>query len=88
MKDNQLKAFIHEIENTSELKEVLESGDSDFLNIAKQSGFTITNKEMSGFLSEMRHLTQEDKTNMPPLVVLIMAYLNIIFPDYDKQQNL
>ncbi len=42
--------------------------------------YNISEKEAKGFLSEMKRLTKEDKTNMPPLVVIIMAYINLLFP--------
>tara|TARA_B100000965_G_scaffold404871_1_gene436945 strand:+ start:7713 stop:7907 length:195 start_codon:yes stop_codon:yes gene_type:complete len=43
--------------------------------------YKISEQEAQGFLSEIRRITQEDKTNMPPLVVVIMAYINILFPE-------
>ncbi len=43
----------------------------------------ISKQEAKGFLAEMRRITKEDKTNMPPLVVIIMAYINILFPELD-----
>ena len=46
--------------------------------------YIINEREATGFLSEIQRITKEDKTNMPPLVVLIMAYINIIFPELDK----
>ncbi len=41
-------------------------------------------QEAKSFLSEIRRLTKEDKTNMPPLVVIIMAYINMLFPELDE----
>tara|TARA_Y100001968_G_scaffold257640_1_gene244375 strand:+ start:2670 stop:2876 length:207 start_codon:yes stop_codon:yes gene_type:complete len=46
--------------------------------------YKISEKEAKGFLSEMKRITREDKTNMPPLVVIIMAYINILFPELDE----
>ncbi len=46
--------------------------------------YTISKKEAQGFLSEIKRLTKEDKTNMPPLVVVIMAYINMLFPELDE----
>ena len=46
--------------------------------------YKISEKEAKGFLSEMKRLTKEDKTNMPPLVVIIMAYINMLFPELDE----
>ena len=44
----------------------------------------ISEAEAKGFLSEIKRITKEDKTNMPPLVVIIMAYINILFPELDE----
>ena len=52
--------------------------------VEKNPEYKISEKEAKGFLSEMKRLTKEDKTNMPPLVVIIMAYINIIFPEHDE----
>ena len=45
--------------------------------------YKISEQEAKGFLSKMRRITKEDKTNMPPLVVIIMAYINMLFPEPD-----
>ena len=45
--------------------------------------YNISEQEAKGFLSEMKRITKEDKTNMPPLVVIIMAYINMLFPELD-----
>ena len=46
--------------------------------------YKISEQEAKGFLSEINLLTKEDKTNMPPLVVIIMAYINMLFPELDE----
>ena len=46
--------------------------------------YKMSKQEAQGFLSEIKRLTKEDKTNMPPLVVIIMAYINILFPELDE----
>jgi len=46
--------------------------------------YKISEQEAKGFLSEIKRITKEDETNMPPLVVIIMAYINILFPELDK----
>ena len=46
--------------------------------------YKISKQDAKGFLSEMKRLTTEDKTNMPPLVVIIMAYINMLFQDQIK----
>ena len=46
--------------------------------------YKISEKEAKSFISEMKRITREDKTNMPPLVVIIMAYINILFPELDQ----
>ena len=46
--------------------------------------YKISEQEAKGFLSEIKLLTKEDKTNMPPLVVIIMAYINMLFPELEK----
>ena len=51
--------------------------------VEKTPEYKISEQEAKGFLSEIKRLTKEDKTNMPPLVVIIMAYINIIFPELD-----
>ena len=52
--------------------------------VEKNPEYKISEKEAKGFLSEMKRITREDKTNMPPLVVIIMAYINMLFPELDK----
>ena len=51
--------------------------------VEKKPDYNISEKEAKGFLLEVKRLTKEDKTNMPPLVVIIMAYINILFPELD-----
>ena len=46
--------------------------------------YKISEQEAKGFLSEMKRVTREDKTNMPPLVVIVMAYINMLFPELDE----
>ena len=46
--------------------------------------YKISEQEAKGFLSEIKRITKEDETNMPPLVVIIMAYINILFPELDE----
>tara|TARA_B100000700_G_scaffold208458_1_gene229095 strand:- start:2819 stop:3025 length:207 start_codon:yes stop_codon:yes gene_type:complete len=52
--------------------------------VEKNPEYKISEKEAKGFLSEMKRITREDKTNMPPLVVIIMAYINMLFPELDE----
>ena len=52
--------------------------------VEKNPEYKISEHEAKGFLSEIKRLTKEDKTNMPPLVVIIMAYLNMLFPELDE----
>ena len=52
--------------------------------VEKNPEYKISEQEAKGFLSEMKRITREDKTNMPPLVVIIMAYINMLFPEIDK----
>tara|TARA_B100000965_G_C19461258_1_gene699817 strand:- start:445 stop:651 length:207 start_codon:yes stop_codon:yes gene_type:complete len=52
--------------------------------VQKDSEFKISETEAKGFLSELKRISREDKTNMPPLVVIIMAYINMLFPELDK----
>ena len=51
--------------------------------VEKNSEHKISEQEAKSFLSEIKRLTKEDKTNMPPLVVIIMAYINMLFPELD-----
>ena len=55
--------------------------------VEQDTSYEITEKEAKGFISEIRRITKEDKTNMPPLITVIMAYLNVLFPEiqYDHQ---
>ena len=46
--------------------------------------YKISEQEAKGFMSEIKLITREDKTNMPPLVVIIMAYINMLFPELDE----
>ena len=52
--------------------------------VEKNPEYKISEQEAKGFLSEIKRITQEDKTNMPPLVVIIMTYINILFPELDE----
>ncbi len=67
------------------MQEKLESGDSNLFDVANDAGYKITKKDAKGFLAEMQRITKEDKSDMPPLVVLIMAYLNMLFPDIEDK---
>ena len=51
--------------------------------IERNPEYKISEQEAKGFLSEIQRITREDKTNMPPLVVIIMTYINILFPELD-----
>ena len=50
----------------------------------KNPEYKISEQKAQGFLSEIKRLTKEDKTNMPPLIVIIMDYINILFPELDE----
>ena len=52
--------------------------------VEKNPEYKISKKEAEGFISELKRITKEDKTNMPPLVVIIMAYINMLFPEVDE----
>ena len=52
--------------------------------VEKNPEYKISEQEAKGFLSEMKRITKEDKSNMPPLVVIIMAYINMLFPELDQ----
>jgi len=52
--------------------------------VEKNPDYKISEQEAKGFLSEMKRITRDDKTNMPPLVVIIMAYINMLFPELDE----
>ena len=52
--------------------------------VEKDSEYKISEQEAKSFVSEIKRLTKEDKTNMPPLVVIIMAYINMLFPELDE----
>ena len=52
--------------------------------VEKIQEYQINEQDPKGFLSEMKRIAKEDKTNMPPLVVIIMAYINMLFPELDE----
>jgi polyhydroxyalkanoate synthesis regulator phasin len=52
--------------------------------VEKNPEYKISEQEAKGFLSEVKRLTKEDKTNKTPLVVIIMAYINMFFPELDE----
>ena len=54
--------------------------------VEKNPEYKLSEQEAKGFLSEIKRITQEDKTDMPPLVVIIMAYINMVFPELDEVQ--
>ena len=53
--------------------------------IEKNPEYKISEQEAKGFLSQMKLITKKDKTNMPPLVVFIMAYINTLFPEMEYE---
>ncbi len=55
--------------------------------VEKNPKYEISEKEAKGFLSEMKRLTKKDQTNMPPLVVIIMAYIDMIFPELNEEKD-
>ena len=81
MRENTLKAFIEKVEKEPELQERLRTGNKDLFEIANSAGFEVTKSDAKGFLSEIERITEENKTEMPPLVIIIMAYLNMLFPE-------
>ena len=52
--------------------------------VEKNPEYKISEQEAKGFLSEINRLTKEDKTGMPTLIVIIMAYINMLFPELDE----
>ena len=52
--------------------------------VEKDPEYKISEQEAKSFLSEIKRIKKEDKTNMPPLVVIVMAYINMLFPELDK----
>ena len=55
--------------------------------VEKNPEYKISKQEAKGFFSEIKRITKEDQTNMPPLVVIIMTYINILFPELDEVEN-
>ena len=51
--------------------------------IEKNQEYHISEQDAKSFLSEIKRITRDDKTNMPPLVVVIMAYINMLFPELE-----
>jgi len=54
------------------------------VQVEKNPEYKISEQEAKGFISEMTRITKEDQTNMPPLVVIIMACINMLFPELDE----
>ena len=52
--------------------------------VEKNPEYKISEQEAKGFISEINRLTKEDKTKMPPLIVIIMTYIDMLFPELDK----
>jgi len=52
--------------------------------VEKNPEYKISEQEAKGFLSKMKGVQRKDKTTMPPLVVIIMAYINMLFPELDE----
>tara|TARA_Y100001968_G_C19363797_1_gene721312 strand:+ start:499 stop:738 length:240 start_codon:yes stop_codon:yes gene_type:complete len=52
--------------------------------IEHNSKHIINQHEAESLLLEIMRLTKEDKKKMPSLVVIIMAYINILFPELDE----
>tara|TARA_Y100001968_G_C19404352_1_gene742809 strand:- start:881 stop:1087 length:207 start_codon:yes stop_codon:yes gene_type:complete len=52
--------------------------------VEKNPDYKISEQEAKGFLVEIKRTMKDDKTNMPPLVVIIMAYINMLFPEIDE----
>ena len=81
MPENTLKAFIDKVEQEPKLQERLTTGDADLFEVANSAGFEVTKSDAKDFLSEINRATKENKTEMPALVIIIMAYLNMLFPE-------
>ncbi len=65
------------MDSTNQIQSLIEQVD-------KNPEYKISEQEAKGFLSEIKRLTKEDKTHMPPLIVIIMAYINMLFPELDE----
>tara|TARA_Y100001968_G_scaffold301991_1_gene314812 strand:+ start:706 stop:912 length:207 start_codon:yes stop_codon:yes gene_type:complete len=52
--------------------------------VEKNPEYKISELEAKSFLSEIKRVKREEKTNMPPLVVIIMAYINMLFPELEE----
>ncbi len=63
------------------MQERLTTGDAHLFEVVKSIGLEVTKSEAKSFLSEIERITKEDKTEMPPLIVIIMPYLNMLFPE-------
>ena len=65
------------MDSTNQIKSLVDQ-------VEKNPEYKISQHEAKGFITEMKRITKEDKTNMPPLVVIIMAYINMLFPELDE----
>ena len=81
MPENTLKAFIDKVEQEPELQERLSTDNADLFEVANSAGFEVSKSDAKGFLSELERINRENQAEMPPLIVIIMAYLNIMFPE-------
>ena len=81
MPKNTLQAFLEKVEQEPVLQERLSTGNADLFEVANSAGFEVTKSDAKGFVAELKRITTKDKTDMPPLVVIIMAYLNMLFPE-------
>ena len=51
--------------------------------VKKNPEYKIREQESKGFSSEIKRLIKEEKINMHPLIVIIMAYIKMLFPELD-----
>ena len=49
--------------------------------VTNAAGFELEKSQARELFAEMKKFTKEDAANMPPLVMIIMAYLNMLFPE-------
>ena len=59
MTDNQLKAFINEVEKRTDLKRKFESTHSYLFILADEEGFKITQNDAKCFINDMKPITTQ-----------------------------
>ena len=80
MTKNTLQGLLEKVERENQLSAEAIS-DIDLIKVVNSAGSELNKPEAKVILDEIKAIAKDDSTQMPPLVVIIMAYLNMIFPE-------